>query len=138
MIDHFLDSRAKFSFWNILTFKAVSESQAGVAKLLKEPPEPAPQYIKAFDQWVSLKCWLDELAVDIFSKVSFVKMKNNNFNLIFCNWIPETNFQVSILAQGTRTFNIADKNFLLKTLVHNSLCLIVNNHCHTTLTFYGF
>ena len=42
--------------------------------------------------------------------------------------IPETNFQVSIFSQGTRTFNIADKNFLSKTLVHNSLCLIVNNH----------
>ena len=48
-------------------FEAVSESQTGVAKLLKEPPEPAPQYIKAFDQWVSLKCWLDQLAADIWS-----------------------------------------------------------------------
>ena len=33
-----------------ILLKAVSESQTGVAKLSKEPPEPAPQYLKAFDQ----------------------------------------------------------------------------------------
>ena len=30
--------------------KAVSECPEGVGKLNKETPEPAPQYIKAFDQ----------------------------------------------------------------------------------------
>ena len=33
-----------------ILLKAVSESQTGVAKLMKETPEPAPQYLKAFDQ----------------------------------------------------------------------------------------
>ena len=35
-----------------ILMKAISCTKEGVAKLMKEPPEPAPQYMKAFDQYV--------------------------------------------------------------------------------------
>ena len=52
---HWIQSQDEYAQNNgQILMKAVSYTKQGVAKLTKEPPEPAPQYMKVFDQYVSL------------------------------------------------------------------------------------